>query len=223
MPALIDLLHTGRQRTRSAAPNPGTDPARSRQADLVDLHLALQERAGCVSLVGAPGSGKTLLARVVLGWVPPSEGQIQFQGEPLPAGGLGPGQVGWVPTRTPEFGTRLSALHARARQAAPSWDEGIWRVACGDLELRRPGGACNAAERARVALGVACSSRPPLIWLDDPTRDLLAEERAEFDDVLRRVIERLDTTIVIAGRADFVSAQQHWRLDAGRLTVEARA
>jgi urea transport system ATP-binding protein len=219
MPALIDLLHIA----RPGLGTPSAQAAGSKAAGLQDVNVTLPERAGCVSLIGAPGSGKTLLAQVALGWVPASEGEVRFLDRPLPKGGLGPGQIGWVPTHAPAFGMRLSALHACARAIAPTWDEGIWRVACGDLPLRCPGGDLSAADRARVALGVACSARPPLIWLDDPTRDLLAEERKEFDGVLARVIDRLDSTLIIAGRADFVAAEGHWRLDAGRLSVEGEA
>ena len=48
--------------------------------DSVNLSIS-QDRPSIVSLVGESGSGKTTLARMILGLVPPTSGEILFQGK----------------------------------------------------------------------------------------------------------------------------------------------
>ncbi len=50
---------------------------------LDDISLTIA-RGSTVAIVGESGSGKSTLARVVMGLLPPSEGQIKFDGTPLP-------------------------------------------------------------------------------------------------------------------------------------------
>lgn len=47
----------------------------------VNLRIA---RGSTVAIVGESGSGKSTLARVIMGLLPPSDGQLQFKGVPLP-------------------------------------------------------------------------------------------------------------------------------------------
>jgi len=48
-------------------------------------NISFKVRRGCtMAVVGESGSGKTSLARVIIGLLPPREGNIIFQGKPLP-------------------------------------------------------------------------------------------------------------------------------------------
>lgn len=213
MTSLIDLL----QVSRTLAGHPV----------LEGVSASLEPEGGLVSLIGAPGSGKSLLAAIALGHVPPDAGEVTLDGGPPPVGGPAPGQVGWVPTRVPDPGARVEAFHAAVRRAAPTWDEGLWRVALGDLDGSRSARDLGRVDRARLALAAAVAPRPPLVWCDDPARELEGPGREAFADAFGKVLERLDATVVVAARSrDASLARGHavrhrWRLVDGRLQVQA--
>ena len=50
---------------------------------LDDINLTIN-RGSTVAIVGESGSGKSTLARVIMGLLPPTNGSIQYDGEPLP-------------------------------------------------------------------------------------------------------------------------------------------
>src|SRR5271154_1652662 len=51
-----------------------------------DFSLAIADGPPSITaLVGESGSGKTTLARLLLGLIEPSEGEVRYQGRPLPS------------------------------------------------------------------------------------------------------------------------------------------
>lgn len=60
------------------------DAAYGKQKVLYDVNIGVP-RGKTVAVVGESGSGKSTAARVITGLLPPSSGQVVFNGEPLPA------------------------------------------------------------------------------------------------------------------------------------------
>lgn len=140
----------------------------------------------CLAIVGESGSGKSTLANIVLGLYPPSEGQLLFGGEALPARRtLAHRRAIQLVQQNP-----LSALNPRRsigaslRLALDVHDIGPRagrgdrvRQLLGDVGLgpefaERAPSALSGGQRQRVAIAraLACESR--LVVLDEPTSAL---------------------------------------------------
>ncbi|MEZ4833286.1 MAG: ABC transporter ATP-binding protein [Caldilineaceae bacterium] len=135
--------------------------------------LSLTVASGAVfGLLGPNGSGKSTLIRLVLGFLHPDAGRIDFAG--------GERTIGYLPDRPAmPFGARLieylelmgklaglerSSLRRRARQQLA--DVGLihaaeWRV-----------GACSRGMLQRLALAAALIHDPALVILDEPLNGL---------------------------------------------------
>ncbi len=73
--------------------------------DKIDLTIP---RGSTVAIVGESGSGKSTLARVIMGLLPPSKGQIKFDGTPLPKSSR---------QRTPDLQRQVQMIHQMADTA----------------------------------------------------------------------------------------------------------
>ncbi|WP_113911513.1 ABC transporter ATP-binding protein [Roseovarius dicentrarchi] len=73
--------------------------------DKIDLTIP---RGSTVAIVGESGSGKSTLARVIMGLLPPSTGQIKFDGTPLPKSSR---------ERTPDLQRHVQMIHQMADTA----------------------------------------------------------------------------------------------------------
>ncbi len=147
------------------------------------LHgVGLEVQAGqIVCLVGRNGAGKSTTLKAIMGMVPPSEGEITFQGEridgraPHLIAGLG---LAWVPEDRRVFGslsvdenikvaaqaTRRSSA-ANARDALGFFPDLVPRA--GQLAKNLSGG-----QQQMLAIARALASSPELLMLDEPTEGL---------------------------------------------------
>ncbi|MEU0507907.1 ABC transporter ATP-binding protein [Amycolatopsis sp. NPDC006125] len=153
-------------------------------------------RAGALGLVGASGSGKSTIARVVTGLTEPTGGSVLVAGTPPVAGR---GRVQFV-AQNP-FGSLDPRWRVGRIVAEPL--RGIGRAErrrrvlglLADVGLptsyvsRRPS-ALSGGQRQRVAIARALASRPDLIVLDEPVSALDAVTRAQILDLLRRLRDR---------------------------------
>ena len=141
-----------------------------------DLSFTI-EPGRVTALAGPSGSGKTTLINVLLGFTPPSQGQVS----PQPARS----QIAWVPQRPYLFaGTvgsniRLGRPDAsddevRAAAAAAALDD----VPLGRTVTER-GTNLSEGQRRRVAIARALLADRAILLLDEPTAGLdhIAEER----------------------------------------------
>jgi iron(III) transport system ATP-binding protein len=171
----------------------------------LDLELAQGE---FVSLLGPSGCGKTTTLRMIAGFIDPSAGTIEMDGQVLsaPSGSLPPEKRGmsmifqsyavW-PNMTVEqnvaFGLELRKLprDETRRRVADMLDV----VQMGHLAKRYPA-ELSGGQQQRVALARAIVIQPSVLLLDEPLSNLDANLREEMRFEIRRLHDEFRITTV---------------------------
>ncbi|UOR01458.1 ABC transporter ATP-binding protein [Leucobacter allii] len=214
------------------------------QRVLVDeLSLAI-EAGSATALVGESGSGKTLSMLAVMGLLPPGigvlGGEARLEGVDLLAlpprarRRLNGSRIALIPQdamaalnptldvqtqfelvlRTHE---RLGGAAAKARTVELLDQVGIPSAAS---RLRSYPHEFSGGQRQRVMIALALSCRPELLIADEPTTALDVTIQQQILDLVARLREELDMTVlwithdlgVVAGLADRVAVLRHGRM-----------
>jgi energy-coupling factor transport system ATP-binding protein len=134
----------------------------------VDLEL---RRGEIVSLGGPNGSGKTTLARIVSGLLEPHAGTVELRG-----------RAGYLSQDPGRYLVKETALAEVA--LAVNGDEQRACTALGLVGLDWAAGRhprdLSSGERERLALAAVAVAEPDLLVLDEPTRGLDPERKAEL-------------------------------------------
>jgi ABC-type glutathione transport system ATPase component len=180
----------------------------------VDLAVAPGEIVG---VIGETGSGKTTLARSVVGLVRPSAGVVRFEQTDLTALGDGrrrrafrrTGAIQLVfqdPLRSLDPGVRVEetvteGLAVRGGLGAAARREEARRamslVGLDASLLARVPGDLSGGQRQRVAIARAVVGRPRLVLLDEPVSALDAGNRGAVLRMLGELREELGVALVI--------------------------
>lgn len=170
------------------------------QAGTVDVlhNITLNIPAGThVALVGRSGSGKSTLLSVLLGWTPPTVGQVLLDGQPLDgpavraaAGWASPETRLWNDTITVnvDYGAADAARPAGQRLIAAEVDALVGQVASRpDPHLGDGGGGVSGGEGQRLRFARALG-RPdaPLVILDEPFIGLEQQRRRRLLSAARQ-------------------------------------
>ena len=149
----------------------------------------------CVALVGQSGSGKTTIARAILGLLPPGarvSGQLSFAGVDLPSlderayRQLRGKQIGYVAQDPYQACDPLQSVHAHV---AAAWHVHAMRPAPGQVRQRLDNAGIGSVDRAmhqyphqwsggmlqRASIAAATAHVPRLLVADEPTSALDAE------------------------------------------------
>jgi len=176
-----------------------------RQIVLPDIDLSL-ERGAFIGLIGANGSGKSTLLRTILGLLPPLSGRMEF----LPNAGQPP-VLGFVPQREsldPAFlvsglevvlmGTCGQVGPGRFfRRADKEWArQCLADVGAGELAGRRFS-ELSGGQKQRILIARALATKPDMLLLDEPTTGIDVATTRSVLDVLRRLHEQKDLTILM--------------------------
>ncbi|ASS99344.1 ABC transporter ATP-binding protein [Geobacillus thermocatenulatus] len=139
-----------------------------------------------VAIVGANGSGKSLLFRILAGLVYPDKGKITIGGKPLQPGLLGPlADIGLL-IETPGFLPYLSGMDnlrllamLRRRITDEEIAETMRKVGLEPTD-RRPVKAYSLGMRQRLGIAQAIMERQKILLLDEPTNALDPEFTDDF-------------------------------------------
>jgi PrtD family type I secretion system ABC transporter len=176
--------------------------------------VSLSLRPGeSLAVIGPSASGKSTLARLLVGVWRPGSGSVRLDGADLsawPREKLAP-HIGYLPQDVELFGGTVAENIARlaepdaaqviraARRA--NVHEMILRLPKGyDTELRDSGEALSPGQRQRIALARALYGSPAIVVLDEPNASLDQEGEQALVNTLGGLKEEGVTVVVIAHR-----------------------
>jgi zinc transport system ATP-binding protein len=164
-----------------------------------------------VTLLGANGSGKSTLVRAVLGLVPVSHGEVHLFGVPQEKFrdwhriGFVPQRTGatsGVPATVTEVVTAGRLSQRRAFLPLRKADREIVRDAIEAVGLStKAGDGCSTlsgGQQQRALIARALAAQPDLLVLDEPTAGVDHASQQTFADVVRRLVERGLTVLLVA-------------------------
>ena len=174
---------------------------------LSSVDLAI-EPGTTVALIGPSGCGKSTLLRLMNGLLEPDSGAVEFDGTPMLGDALTPARrrIGYVVQEGGLFahltaeknvtllGRRLGWSATRATQRARELAD---LVRLDHALLVRYPHELSGGQRQRVALMRALANDPEALLLDEPLGALDPMVRAELQDELRELFERLRKTVVL--------------------------
>jgi oligopeptide/dipeptide ABC transporter ATP-binding protein len=198
----LKVTYSGRG-LRSSAPV-------ARAVDGVNLRV---ERGEVVALVGESGCGKSTLARAVMGLLPPTSGEIRYDGEPIarsgrklkayrkhvqlvlqdPTGALNPRQSVYESVAE---GLRIHGIHGDEEQLVAA---ALSRCGLRPPErffLRYPH-ELSGGQRQRVVVAGALVLDPTVLVADEPVSSLDASVRGEILALLLELVRELGLSILV--------------------------
>ncbi len=161
--------------------------------------LTLQvERGEILGLLGPNGAGKTTAVKMIMGFLTPTLGQVNFQGKRLEVGqprrGIGylPESFRPNPNLTVAEYVRFQCALARDGRSSysPETVQELLRLVGMDRFPRRKISALSKGMGQRVGLAQAFAGDPDLLILDEPTSGLDPIGKYEVIDVLLEMKNR---------------------------------
>lgn len=156
-----------------------------------------------VCVVGPSGAGKTTLLKCIAGLMRPTSGEVVLEGEPVTAPPAGMAVVfqeygrslfPWMTVRANvELPLKEKRLpRARRRELV---DDSLAAVGLADVDASYPWQLSGGMQQ-RVAIARAIAYEPHILLMDEPFAAVDAQTRAELEDLVRSLWERLGVTIL---------------------------
>ncbi|UVK41709.1 type I secretion system permease/ATPase [Mesorhizobium sp. AR10] len=187
-----------------------------------DVEFSLRAGSG-VGVIGPSGSGKSSLARALVGVWPVTRGKIRLDGAALeqwPTHLLGR-HIGYLPQDVELFAGTVGQNISRfdddaspetiiAAARAAGVHEMILRLPEGyRTDIGESGAALSAGQRQRVALARALFGDPFLVVLDEPNSNLDAAGDQALTQAIEGIKARGGIVIVVAHRPSALAALDH--------------
>ncbi|MDZ4675283.1 MAG: ABC transporter ATP-binding protein [Gemmatimonadota bacterium] len=199
---------------------------------LNDITFSL-EPGGFLAIVGPSGSGKTTLLGLLAGLDRPTAGRVVLDGEDLGAmdedrrARMRAAKVGFVfqsfqliPTLTAQENVQVP-LELRGEPAEERAAELLGRVGLGERGHHYPA-QLSGGEQQRVALARAFSTKPRILFADEPTGNLDAKTGDTVIALMRALNEEVGTTLVLVTHDPTLATMAHriLRLADGRVVED---
>lgn len=205
------------------------------------------EKGELRAIIGPNGAGKTTLFNLISGYFPPSEGSIQFDGQPILAvspnalvrrGIIRTFQITQVFLSLSVYeNLRVAVETAMGLQLRPWISRNVRNQVEAKVEelaaitrigpkMDRIVGEMSHGDQRVVEVGIALSRHPKLLLLDEPTAGMGDEETNHMTDLIRRLNKDQGITIlfvehdmaIVFGIADRITV-----LDNGTMLAEGTA
>ncbi len=160
------------------------------------------ERGSKVAIMGATGSGKSSLLKLIAGLLQPTEGAVYFEGEKVlgPDEQLLPGHP-WIAYLSQHFelrnNYRVHELLEMASKIEKEESEMIFRICDIDHLLKRRSNQISGGERQRISLAAALIKKPRLLLLDEPFSNADMLHKEELKNILQQVNMQLKTAMIM--------------------------
>lgn len=159
----------------------------------VDMTLDLKPET-VTAVVGANGSGKTVLLNMLVHWVKPTRGTVYMFGKRYSeAERWIKSHLAYVPDLQEMFyGLTVNDLVKQHQRFAPDWDRERFKQLANVFEVSSfdvPFEFLSKGNRERALLALMFSRRVPLYILDEPTNGLDIYVRARLYDIWRDMLE----------------------------------
>jgi len=183
------------------------------------MNISLSVTPGtALGLIGPSGSGKSSLARALVGVWRPHAGSIRYDGAELTQWDpeqLGP-YLGYMPQDVELFSGTVADNISRFQQAdSTTVVEAALKAGVHELILEFPDGyntqlgengyALSGGQRQRIALARALYGKPKVLILDEPNANLDTEGEQALAEALNKAKEAGQAIVVISHRASLLS------------------
>ncbi len=155
-------------------------------------------------MMGATGSGKSLMLKAVCGFIIPKQGRIFLGGGDITTFSPGKRGIGYVPQGSFLF-PHISVLRnitfslenagMKIAQAEKDVEALIETLEIEELLHRQPH-TLSGGERQKIALARALARKPELLILDEPVSALDEPTRRDICSVLKKVHQKFDVTTI---------------------------
>jgi ABC-type lipoprotein export system ATPase subunit len=207
---------------------------------LRDLTLSV-EPGQSLAITGPSGSGKSTLLNIIGGLDQATEGTVTVDGkdvstlQPREAAAFRAGTVGFIFQHhhlLPQAGALENVLLPHLAKDAPQLQEDPRDRARALLEkvglkerLHHKPSALSGGERLRCATARALMNKPRLLLADEPTGSLDSRNAADIMDLLLRINEQENLTLVVVTHSLDIARrlQRHETLNLGRLEAAEQA
>jgi ABC-type sugar transport system ATPase subunit len=194
---------------------------------LSGIHLSI-ELGDFTVIYGSPGSGKSVLMRLLMGLEKPTEGQIRLRGEDATKISPGDRNIGYVPQSFalyPHYNVfeniayPLKMHHMPFTQIEPSVIEAARLLNIENLLAKRPD-QISGGQKQRVAIARGIVKKTDIYVLDDPLAGLDFKLREQLVDDLKRLQANFGMTFIYttSDPIESLSLAKHIAvLDGGRI------
>lgn len=167
--------------------------------ELVDLSI---EKGEFICLVGPSGCGKSTLLKLMAGYLPPTSGEVQMNGEKITGPDWKKGVVFQSPTLYPwlnvrqniEYGLKMRKVEKEKRREEV--DYFLEQTNMKKSEKRYPF-ELSGGMKQRVAMARTMVNHPELLLMDEPFGALDALTRMQMQGLMRKIWQKNKQTIFL--------------------------
>ncbi|HYM90059.1 MAG TPA: ABC transporter ATP-binding protein, partial [bacterium] len=200
----------------------------------IDLHVLEGE---VVAVIGANGSGKSTMLRVITGLLRPTAGTVVFRGEPIdrfPPHTIVARGISMVPQYRRIFGSLTveenleigAYTRHRDRQAFLKFLDEAYRLFPVLAQKRyQLGGVLSGGEQQMLSIARGLMAQPSLLLLDEPSMGLAPKLIVDVFRDIRRIAESGRTVVVVEQNAyaALSIARRGYVLENGRIALAGAA